>query len=492
MLRRYIHFTHLLIISLIFTTMNMGYVYGQDLAIRIDSLISSDFYKHALIGVSVRDVDNGTIIYDHEGQKMRIPASTLKLLTHIAAKDILGGDFRFKTTISHDGQIDTNGILQGNIYITAGGDPTLGSSRIPGVMGMDQLLATILDDIRRVGITRVDGDVIVETQGYESQSFVPSWQWDDVGNYYGSGTWALNITENDYSVYLYRDGAVGEMTRLSHVSPSIPGLQIDNLVTIDSANADDNSNIFIGSNENQRQIVGKIPQGKTTYAIKGAIPNPPLYFGYKVHEILSQNGMGTQKYTVKPYSTGFPLERTPIQIYQSPTLDLIIKYADMWSVNLYSEAILKAVAKEKSGYGSTSLGISKIVNFYKDRGLDIESFYMVDGSGLSTRSLVTPDFMTHALYYAAQQNSFESMTALIPMAGVEGTVRSLLANSTAKGYVWAKSGSMSKITCYAGYCKTRSGKKLAFSILLNASHHRSVRQNRRQLEKIIESMFQFA
>jgi len=54
------------------------------------------------------------------------PASVLKLVTSATALELFGADFKFKTTIWTNGEI-SNGILNGDLIITGGGDPTLGS-----------------------------------------------------------------------------------------------------------------------------------------------------------------------------------------------------------------------------------------------------------------------------------------------------------------------------------------------------------------------------
>ena len=81
---------------------------------------------------------------------------------------------------------------------------------------------------------------------------------------------------------------------------------------------------------------------------------------------------------------------------------------------------------------------------------------------------------------------------LMPTVGERGTVKNLLAQSPAKGKMWAKSGSMDKTLAYAGYCRTASGKLVAFSVMLNGSVARTMKENKIELEEILDAIYRFS
>ena len=93
--------------------------------------------------------------------------------------------------------------------------------------------------------------------------------------------------------------------------------------------------------------------------------------------------------------------------------------------------------------------------------------------------------------YVKDKNVNEIAT-LLPRVGVEGTVKSLLTNSPAKGNMWVKSGSMDKILTYSGYCKAASGRYIAFSVFLNASTAKKKNENKVELEKILDLIYRFS
>ena len=55
----------------------------------------------------------------------------------------------------------------------------------------------------------------------------------------------------------------------------------------------------------------------------------------------------------------------------------------------------------------------------------------------------------------------------LPLAGCTGTLKNVCKNQLGHGRIRAKSGSLTRVKSYAGYVDSKSGKKLAFSIIVN-------------------------
>ena len=62
------------------------------------------------------------------------PASTMKLVTTFAALELLGPDYRWKTTAYLDGTL-ADGVLNGNLVLKGGGDPKITRRAVAGVHG---------------------------------------------------------------------------------------------------------------------------------------------------------------------------------------------------------------------------------------------------------------------------------------------------------------------------------------------------------------------
>jgi D-alanyl-D-alanine carboxypeptidase/D-alanyl-D-alanine-endopeptidase (penicillin-binding protein 4) len=104
------------------------------------------------------------IVYGHLGDVPRVLASNEKLLTSMAALDLLGPSFRFATRAEATSRV-SHGVLRGNLWLVGGGDPTLTTTDLAG-------LAT---QIRADGVHRIAGDVVGDTGTFDRGWWAPGW-----------------------------------------------------------------------------------------------------------------------------------------------------------------------------------------------------------------------------------------------------------------------------------------------------------------------------
>ena len=55
----------------------------------------------------------------------------------------------------------------------------------------------------------------------------------------------------------------------------------------------------------------------------------------------------------------------------------------------------------------------------------------------------------------------------LPVAGQSGTLKNVAKGTAAVGRIRAKSGTIDRVKCYAGYVDSRSGTRYAFAIMVN-------------------------
>src|SRR5690606_18332023 len=81
---------------------------------KVQALLKDPSMKHAALAMAVLDAETGKELYGYNQQLGMAPASTLKVLTAMAALEQLGPDYRFETRLSYTGEIE-NGTLSGNL-----------------------------------------------------------------------------------------------------------------------------------------------------------------------------------------------------------------------------------------------------------------------------------------------------------------------------------------------------------------------------------------
>ena len=100
--------------------------YGQTLKETLDSLLQHPMFETTVVGIEVYDLTADSCLYKYnERQRMR-PASTMKMITAVAALEELGGDYQFKTRMYRTGYVEGR-TLVGNIYCRGGMDPLFNS-----------------------------------------------------------------------------------------------------------------------------------------------------------------------------------------------------------------------------------------------------------------------------------------------------------------------------------------------------------------------------
>ena len=442
--------------------------------------------KNASIGFYALDLDSNKFIGGLDFNRSLVPASTMKLVTTATALEMLGPKKRFPTRIKYTGKIDSNGVLNGNIYINGGGDPCLGSQRFPKQYA--NFIGKWANAIANMGIDSINGRVIGDATIFDQQMIPSTWIWDDLGNYYGAGPCGLSIYENKCSVE-FSSFSKGNSTKITCVYPFIPNLKFDNQVKSIPTNKD-LAYIFGAPYQENRSIKGGIPVNKQNFTVKGSIPDPAYLAAFELEMELRGLGIKLAKSstTIRKIKNnglvdGNQKRRTIITTW-SPKLIDIITLTNMFSINLYAEHLMNQIGVSKYKSGETDAGTQEITSFWNEKGLDVDGFYVNDGSGLSRFNGVTAKQLVGILKYMNESENKELFLKSLPVAGKSGTMRNFGKGTAAHGKVSAKSGTMTRVKSYAGYVITKNKRKIAFAIIAN-NYNCSSFQMKKKMEIII-------
>ena len=451
----------------------------------ISDFVQRSVFDHASLSVSAIEVNGSEEVLSYRSQKSMVPASSLKVLTTFTALDVLGDDYTFKTVIGYTGELLGDGTLEGDLIIIGSGDPSFGSNHFDGVADLSELLDQIVKAVKQAGITCISGHVIANDSYVQHPAVAPDWKWNDIANYYGAGAWGLNVHDNLYYIYFQQNGVEGKSTTIRRYGPKVPSIRFINEVRTGKKGSGDNAYIFGGPSNYEKTISGTIPPGSKEFFIKGAIPDPPLFFSFHLFHALKDQKIKVDGYTRSNQPMDPKLTFTEVKTYSSLPLIDIVKKTNEKSENIYAEALLNTLSKSGNDDQSVDDLMKSILT---NHGLETSSLSVADGSGLSTSNLISTNLMAMVLKHYGQTFGLQKATSLLPLAGESGTVKYFLQKRSCKGRVWAKSGSMSGVLSYSGYVKTKSGKWLSFAVIVNGftTKHRDIR---RQLEDLVEHMY---
>jgi D-alanyl-D-alanine carboxypeptidase/D-alanyl-D-alanine-endopeptidase (penicillin-binding protein 4) len=426
---------------------------SQKLNKAINNFLNDDQLKHAIVSMYVTDTDGNKIFALNE-QYGLAPASTQKIFTAIAAFSLLGNDFTYKTEIGYNGTI-SNGELKGDLIIKGYGDPTLGSWRYAQTKP-DSILNFFSGAIKTAGIKKIKGNIILDDDAFSYNALPGGYIWDDMGNYYGSGIWAINWRENQYDLILKPGNNIGDTSILLRTNPPLAIDEYDNFITTADAGTGDNTILYAAPYSTKIFAEGTIPKGVNEFKVSGSLPYAAEQLKLELDSTLKQNNI----HLAGDIVTGAALERQNISIpsahnniatYNSSTLDSIVYWFLQKSINLYGEALEKTIAYKQNGFGSTINGVYEIKKFWQQNGIDSSSVNIYDGSGLSPQNRVTTFAEVNALLYAQKQPWFQSFYNALPIYnGMK-----------------LKSGSISNVRSFTGYHTASDGKKYIVSIIVN-------------------------
>ena len=137
------------------------------------------------------------------------------------------------------------------------------------------------------------------------------------------------------------------------------------------------------------------------------------------------------------------------------------------SDNFYAESMFYQTAASTGHHPATAVDARNITKKLINRlGLDANRYRIADGSGLSLYNYVTVELLVKLLRHAWRTPSIaKALMPALPVAGVDGTLKSRMQNTLAQGNVRAKTGTLTGISSLAGYCTAPNGHELAFAII---------------------------
>jgi len=461
------------------------FVFSNEVQKAIDVFNQNKAIENAQVSFYVKDLGSSNAIASVNENKLLSPASIMKLFSSAAALEILGEAFKPKTQVLYTGEIREDSVLSGNLIVKGYGDASLGSKYFTTNDKRRAFFDTWAATIKKAGILKIEGKIIADASSFGYFGAPSGWVWGDMGNYYGAFPSGLTLFDNILELYFNTGIKAGSSTEIVKTSPEVPDFKIDNHVLSENINSD-NSYVFSAPYSNYAFVKGSLPLSKRNFLVKAAIQNPEALFAFELHQSLLKNGLeitggykGQKEHKEKSQTT------KELFTYYGEELKDFVKLINHKSINLFAEHLVGWIALEKTGVGFHDEGIDCIYEHWEKR-IDIASARITDASGLSRNNAVSAHQMVQLLTYMDKQKN-KAFLESIPVLGEGGTVKSFCKGQAAEGRVRAKSGTMSRIKSYAGYVNTKSGKKLAFALIVN-NHTNSSSEVKKLMEPVMNAM----
>ena len=419
----------------------------------IQNLAEDPALAQGIVGICARSGD-GRSLAEVGGTRMMVPASNLKLITTGVALNELGPEYRFGTAIGHDGVI-TDGVLDGNVYIIGGSDPTLGSKDSIAI-ALENVFREWEAMLRKAGIREIKGGIIGDGRWFDGMPEEPTWLWNDIGTYYGTGTTGLMFYENMQSFSVSGGAEPGTPVKISPSYPETPWMEFRYTCTTGEKGTGDRLYMYTSDLAPIAEIRGTFGVDRGTKRVDCANKYPEYTCANYFHNFLKKRGIRSEG------AGDFRLDRswepcgevTVLGRTYSPELARIVFETNHASNNVFAETLMRQLGRLKTGsasYDSSYVAMEAALKTLKvntAKGVQIQ-----DGSGLSRQNFISPDFMCRFLMAMISSEHFQEYAASLPSPGKDGTMFYNMKNYPAsmKERIKVKSGSMNGVRCYSGY-----------------------------------------
>ncbi|MCX7728373.1 MAG: D-alanyl-D-alanine carboxypeptidase/D-alanyl-D-alanine-endopeptidase [Bacteroidia bacterium] len=424
----------------------------------IEKKLSQPDFSSSVIGISVKEVSSKKVLFEKNSHLHLVPASILKLFVTYTAIEKLGSNYRFKTEIYYSGSIK-NDTLKGNLVIKGYGDPTIQSR----FFSSNQVLQDIIQSLKEKRISYIDGKIII-LNNYFQPKVNGNWVYEDVNNYYAAIPYPVNIYDNQYHLY-FRSDAANQYASVLKIEPQYyfqPKIMVLSNEVI-AKEGGDNAFIYGDPLGYEKRIEGSIPPFQKEYSIEGVLPDPARMFAESLASAMNAEGIHVEPTKYMVYNDTITLPKMMLLTTSySPPLSEIVKVTNLFSINLFAEAMVYAI-----GNGDYNQGKKVVYNTLIKIGIHPSEINIDDGCGLSRNNGVSANAMTDLLITMYNSANKEVYLNSLPVAGKTGTMKNFSDTYPLKDNLRCKTGYFKRTRTYAGYMNTKTGKTLSICIMFN-------------------------
>jgi D-alanyl-D-alanine carboxypeptidase/D-alanyl-D-alanine-endopeptidase (penicillin-binding protein 4) len=360
------------------------------------------------MGILVVNPATGDTLFSRNASKLFVPASNEKIITGSIALALLGPDYRYKTAFVTRGAV-RDSTLDGDLIVIGRGDPTVSNHAQQGNAML--WMARIADSLAARGIKRVNGALVRGGNAFPDSIYGYGWEWDDLDTESGAPVDEL----------LYNEG----MTK-------IPARVNGRDTTVD--------------------IATRAPARTYLEALSVGLNARGITIAHGVTDSVAEvNASGLDT----------------LFVVTSPPLRDILKLLEKPSQNQIAEILIHTIGLEKTGVGRADSGAAVIRRQLLAWGAEPDGYRTYDGSGLSRHDLVSPETIVRTLVAIQRDTAFQVFYDALPIAGVDGTIRTRMVGTAAAGNMHAKTGTLQFVRSLSGYVNDADGDRLVFSLLHN-------------------------
>jgi len=413
-------------------------------------LIKDEALAQAHVGIALHDPSNNKLVYQHQANKLFVPASNVKILATYAA-------LKYLPTFLPAAQWTE---LDTAILITPMGDPSFLHPDFKQHPLFDQLKST-------------SKPLYIRDDNWNTAPLGSGWSADDYNDDYQAERSAFPVYGN--LIQWFQERSVKE-------NPSNPNDTIDVFIY---SNPEINWPVGFGKTSNKffvkreaHQNAFVLTEGKEKSAVQSV---PFITKGISSGLELLKDSLGKNILIADEALMKQAKGKNSI-IIRSQHRDSLLQKMMHRSDNFYADQSLLMVSQQVLNRMDETAVIQHILKTNLSQ-LPVQPRW-VDGSGLSRYNQFSPSALVTILNELKSTYDWQELKTIFPKAG-EGTLRAI--NQEREEFIYAKTGSMSGVYCLSGYVLTKKGKWMNFSIMVN-NHNSTSSTIRKKIEYFLQSL----
>lgn len=478
---------------------------------QLTDLLRSPPLSRLRVGLVVQEVASGEVLAAHDQDGAFNPASNTKILTTAAALKLLGADWSYRTVLlaptprpaatadlSQGAYAEpAPGVLRGDLFLQGSGDPSL------GLRG----LAAIARSLAHDGVTRIEGDLLVDGQFRALRAGRPGGEGPRVallpvaqsaplvdpsapgellaGPALGSG--ALLVNRNHYAVHI-SPGTIGHPAS-AWVEPRGPFFTVDSHVqTVKGKRARLQVSHFQKDGHLVVTVRGRIGAARGEATVKQHFGESAVLAASALRQALLDFGIEVKGQVRVAAPPAGPLR--VLAEHRSPLTE-VCGLSNKDSNNFVADTIFKTLGGERFGLpGTLEKGSRAVAEWLGAMGVDPGRVRLVNGSGLTHENRLRPSDLNHLLrqLYNDLQLAPEFLQSLA-IGGIDGTIRYRF-HGNSVGLVRAKTGTLNGVSALSGYVGEHRN-VLAFSILMEGFGNKRLDPVRHAQVQIVEALLRY-
>lgn len=423
--------------------------------------------ESAHCGILVQHVTTGEVIMSMNSERLFAPASTMKIMTTYAALLQLGPDYHFQTSLWMPTAGQAPGTID-HIVLRGGGDPFLGDKEWDeAAPAAFQALASALS---ARGITKIEGDLIVDASLYGDELIPADWSWGDVDRFYGAPVSSMNAGHNVVIADI-RPGRGVDSPASVRIVPDLASHITLVTSAVTAAGNRRTVSATLRRASNTIEVAGTIGLERESARLAVAVQDPARYAGLWFRRALQRHGIecaGAVRVTYEPIDFR---AHERVSVHESDPLVDIASRILVESDNLGAECLARHLQMATAGEPATdpkTTGETGALAVLQRRGLPASpQLSIIDGSGLSRTNLLAPSHLTWALIEATREDEF-LFASIVPRAEGHSKMGTHPMAAEHRVRVAAKTGSFQGTRCFAGYyLDVQGAPQYAFATMVN-------------------------